>query len=417
MTDFLKNPLVCNTGVQSYIVPNQKISYSIDWLRFTTGEIEFGLDGEPKNTSIPVINKLLNKLKSEFNYFDLELVPGGFYGYKFRMEVAEGITIFFNGSVNKYGQPTTMVEITGAGCDYFTTIEDWFELISFILSDEYNGKATRFDEAIDDYYGEHIKSKYFFDLIKDGFFKRAGSPKTKIKWVINDHKDYDKGCTVYFYSNSSDMQLAVYNKMAEVKEKKDKETLTPQWMRYEMRFFDDQSDSQLLNFYNCLLKEKFNLSSCSSIASLLSSSLYELLKLFKPTKDTNKQRWVELPEWIDFIGDISSVKFERHVNHISSILKTKEYFENNYAKFLLKMYLVFGFDYEKLWLSDFMYKKRASLEAKDIVSINSLRRQLGIKRLKKSEIAILLSKLEISEEDDLNVLKQFNIEGIHDESK
>ena len=92
----LQNPPLCNTGVQYTISPLKDKSYSIDWLRFTTGKIQYGQDGEPKNVSIPLINKLLIKLKSYYNFFDLELIPGGLYGYRHKMHVAEGITIYFN---------------------------------------------------------------------------------------------------------------------------------------------------------------------------------------------------------------------------------------------------------------------------------------------------------------------------------
>ena len=104
-----------------------------------------------------------------------------------------------------------------------------------------------------------------------------------------------------------------------------------------MRFKDDKAHEQLLAFYNCLLREKFNLDSYLSVPKLISSSMYELLRLYIPTNDSNKSRWEELPEWLNFVGDVKNIKFERNKSHISNILKTKEYFEENYAKFLLKL--------------------------------------------------------------------------------
>ena len=322
----LKNPPYCNTGVQSYIVPQLGLSYSIDWLRFTTGKIQFGMDGEPKNSSIPIINKLLNLMKCNHTYHELELVPKALFGYKSSMVVAEGITLHFNGPMNKFGEKTTMIEISGAGCDHLVSLDDWFEFMSFILSDEFDCRSSRFDLATDDFTGKNISGEMLFNILRRGFFKRSGSPKSKIHWETSNLDDYSDGTTVYLYAKSSSIQFCIYNKMAEVKAKKDIETNTPQWMRYEMRFYDDKAHEQLLVFYNCLLREKFNLDSSSSIPKLISSSMYELLRLYIPTEDSNKSRWEELPEWLNFIGDVETIKFERNKSHRSNILKIS--FEN-----------------------------------------------------------------------------------------
>ena len=320
-SSILQNPLYCNTGVQSYIVPQFELSYSIDWLRFTTGKIKYGIDGEPTNSSIPIINKLLKLMKCNHTYHELDLVPKGLFGYRSSMVVSEGITLHFNGPINKHGEKTTMVEISGAGCDHFETLHDWFEFMSFILSDEFDCRASRFDEAVDDFTGKNITGAMVFNILRRGFFKRSGSPKSKIQWVTSNLDSYGDGTTAYLYSNTSSIQFCIYDKMAEVKAKKNKETNTSQWMRYEMRFYDDKAHEQLLAFYNCLLREKFNLDSYLSVPKLISSSMYELLRLYIPTNDSNKSRWEELPEWLNFVGDVKNIKFERNKSHRSNILK------------------------------------------------------------------------------------------------
>lgn len=405
MNASVENPHFCNTGVQSY---NNEKSYSIDWLRFTTGKIKFN-DCYPKNISIPLINELLKVLKSDFSYDELDVQLGGFYGYRSRMVVSEGITIYFCGSPNKYGELTSMIEITGTGCDKFNSIDDWFELITFILSDSLDGKSTRIDLAIDDFYGKEISSKKFFDVIKGNFFKRSGSPKSKIEWIINDWNDYDLGTTVNFYSKSSNIQLCVYNKKAETKAKKNLEINTPQWIRYEMRFYEDQADKQLRFFYNCLLNEKFEKNNCKSISQFLSNSLYELLKLYKPCNDSNMSRWVELTEWKDFISDIGMINFDRRKTKISELLKTKIYFENSYSRFLSKMLLLLGEEYFLLWLKNMIFIKRDSLEPKDLVSVNELRIKLGFDKLSKQDFINNIESLRILNKDDLFVLKNNEI--------
>lgn len=404
-----ENPPYCNTGVQSYIIPDNDKSYSIDWLQFTTGKISYGIDYEPLNSSIPLINKLLKKLKSYYNYYDLELIPGGLYGYRYRMEVAEGITIYFFGSENKKGEKTTLIKITGKGCDRFNNIDDWFELIGFLLSDEIEASVTRLDLAIDDFYGKEISYKKFFDVVKKKFFIRSGHPKSKPHWHINDWNDYDEGCTIDFYSPSSDVQLCVYNKKAETRSKNNLDSNTPQWMRYEMRFFDEQAMSQIRNYYICLVNEKFDLNKCSSISQFLSSALYELLKLYNPCNDSNKSRWKELPEWLDFIGELKYLSFERKKSNISKILKTKLYFENQYARFLIKMYLTFGSEFLEVWIKDLIYKKRHVIEPDDLVEVNDLRIDLNKNKLSKMDLINLISKAQILDPKDIDILRANNL--------
>ncbi len=422
MENSIKSPN-CNTGVQSYNInykfgffhPEAEISYSIDWLRITTGKIEYGEDQEPKTTSIPLINELLKVLKSNYNYFDLIIEPGGNFGYRSKMVVSDGIKFHLYGPPNKKGETTTMIDISGSGCDRFKSIFDWYYLIKFLI-EELNCNCSRIDEAVDDFYGKHITMKEFFDIVKKGFYIRSGSPKNKPKWIINDWNNYDYGCTIEFYSPTSSIQLVSYNKMAEQIAKNNPLPDTPQWLRHEMRFFDEQANNQLRVFYDCLCFEVMGQINENSTAfsKYVSSALYECLKLYEPCNDTNKSRWIEHSGWKAFIGDISGIKFKRSKIKNDKILKTKVYFEESYSRFLLKMYLVFGKEYFELWLKDFLYNNRKKLEPVDYVSINELRHELGLELLKVNQIVIKAAEMQLLKDDEIKIINQYDLPNKQD---
>ena len=412
-----------NTGVQSYNIdykfgffhPEAEISYSIDWLRITTGKIEYGEDQEPKTTSIPLINDLLKVLKSNYNYFDLVIESGGYYGFRSKMIVCDGIQINYYGPPNKKGDITTMIELSGTGCDRFKSIFDWYFLIKFLI-EELNCNCSRIDEAIDDFYGKKISMNDFLDTCKDGFFIRSGSPKNKPKWIINNWKNYDDGCTIEFYSPTSSIQLVSYNKMAEQIAKNNPISDTVQWLRHEMRFFDEQANNQLRVFYDCLCFEVMGQISENSTAfsKYVSSALYECLKLYKSCNDSNKSRWIEHPGWKAFIGDISGIKFKRSKTKNDKILKTKIYFEDSYSRFLLKMYLVFGKEYFNLWIKDFLFNNRKKLDPEDYVNINELRHELGMKTLRIDEILIKAAEMQLLSDEDLKIINQYDLPNKQD---
>lgn len=414
------NPPFSNTGVPIYndrindykygsFEVEKKVSYSIDWLRVTTGKIEYDEDHEVKNTSIPLINGLLRVLKSPFNYFDLRIEKGGLTYGETRMVVCNGITIYFYGSINKKGEILTVIDISGTGCDRFNSLNDWYELIKY-LKEDLNCNCTRLDCAVDDYFGEDITYKEFFDLLSDGFYTRMGSPKKIPLWHREGNKNYDAGCTVDLY-RGGDIELCCYNKMAEQYDECNPLPNSPQWLRHELRFKNKQGDIQLNVFYGCILYEligEINDNACA-FSKYVSGALYEALKLYTPTKDTNKARWEEHPGWKRFIGDISSVKFVRPKTKTDNILKTKVYFEDSYSRFLLKMYLTFGKEYFYIWLDDFMFHNRKKIEPSDIVNVNELRNALNEPILSLNEIVVKMSSLEVLDSNKKLILNKYDL--------
>ena len=224
-------PPYSNTGVREYINnineyqfgtfhPEEKISYSIDWLRVTTGKIEYSKTQEPSINGILKINKLLKLLKTDYDFYSLKIENYGINGYRYKMTVCDGIKLYFYGPCNKLGEFTTLIEITGTGSDRFRSSIDWYNLIKFYI-EELKVNCTRIDMAVDDFYGENITYKEFFNIVNKEFYKRCGTPKSKPVWYTESLNNYDDGCTVNFYSPTSNVQLVSYNKQAEQKGQRD----------------------------------------------------------------------------------------------------------------------------------------------------------------------------------------------------
>ena len=181
---------------------------------------------------------------------------------------------------------------------------------------------------------------------------------------------------------------------------------TPQWLRYEMRFYDEAAEGELTKFYTCLLNEKYGYGDGIPMSDLLSSSLYELLKLYEDTNDTNKARWEEKKEWLDFVGSVKHIEFERPESRINKIIKTKKYFEDNYTKFLNKLYLATDFDYVIAWMKKAMFDNVKRVEGEDIAEVNGLRMDLGLEPISDDGVK---RKLQMLYSDDYDILKKYNL--------
>ena len=116
-----------------------------------------------------------------------------------------------------------------------------------------------------------------------------------------------------------------------------------------------------------------------------------MLVLYEPCRDSNKSRWEILDKWTDFIGDVAEIEFERPESRNSDILKTKRYFEVNYAKFLNKLFLTTDKDYFFDWLKQLMDNRKFKIDNKDFIEVNELRLKLGMKKLTMDE---MLDKIE-----------------------
>ena len=388
-------PEYSNTGARNTIlnITSEKI-YSIDWFQ---GSIHEGIKYDNQNkvtlNSVPFINKLIDILVPGKSFFDYEIEYGGINGYREHMDLAEGVCLFFNGPKNKYDKTTSMLKLTGTGCDVIKTEYDWFILLNLLLDVDVGYHATRFDLAADDYYGKEMTFNDVINWVKNEEYVRIGSPRTKPNGHITDWQQLEKGATLYMYSNSSSVQVRVYDKMAEQKAKNNYLASTPQWVRYEMEFNKEQAEKTVREFYNMLLNKYVLKDESFSMQKFVSSKMYSLVKFKKPSSDTNKSRWPDDEKYLNFLGSLDNMKFERLETKKCELCHTKEYLDENYMKVFAKIYLATDLDFLISWIKQGMYYARDKFKQIDIIEVNNLRKQLDLNELNKNEIDLKMMKL------------------------
>lgn len=404
-------PGFSNTGAtNTYIHIDVDKSYSIDWFQ---GSIHNGIRYDNKNKitydSIPFINKIIEIITPGKTYFDFEIEPGGLNGYREHMDIAEGVCIYFNGPKNKNDKVTSMLKLTGTGCDCVKTETDWFNLLNLLLDSDNDFHATRIDLAVDDYRGKEMSFNYFYKAIKNKNYVRCGSPRKLPTFFLEDWDNVTQGMTINMFSPSSDVNVRIYDKMAEQKAKKNYLADTEQWVRYEMEFNKKQAEKTVREFYTMLLNKYILKDDHYSMQAFLSSKMYSLFKLKEPSDDSNKSRWDDDEKYMDFLGSFQSCRFERFETKKCELCHTKEYLEENYMKVFAKLYLATDLDFLIAWLKQGMYYAKDKLKTIDVIEINNLRKQLGLDELDLEDIDLKLLKLIPSKEDYKKVSELWKI--------
>lgn len=376
---------------------NEKI-YSIDWLRGTSDIMTFNDEGYPDYQGILFFNNLLKVMNINKTYYDYDIEHSGVLGYHKTIFIEDGIKLYFDSkyNINKNGKETICFDITGQGCDFFPTNISWFRLIDFLLANRF--KFTKVDLAVDDFYGKEINRVELHKILVEENYIKQGTFEPNLIQKIND-PDNTKGYTVNLYSNSSDVQLVIYDKAAERKEKVGYLSETPQWLRYEMRFKSQNAHNFVSQFYVLLFKDDNK-----AISSMISAKLNSLFRPVVPTGDSNKSRWPTDPRWINFINDISNVEFDRKIVHRSNIDSVKEYIETNYCKAMAKIFLSKNKKYFMTWIKNVALNGIDLLDDELINEINTVRSKSGYNKLSKECIfdIKLINELTKSEKEVLS---------------
>ena len=388
---------------------NEK-AYSIDWLRGTSDCFKLNDLGYPSEEGILFFNDLLKVMGIHKTLNDYDIEGYGELGYHKTIFIEDGIKIFFDSKYNKnrYGNETFCLDISGEGCDFFKTNASWFHLLDFLYS--HNFKFTRIDAAIDDFYGLELKRVDIQNcLLEENYIKR-GTYEPVFFGRVNDPNN-DKGYTVNLYAPSSNVQLRIYDKAAERRDKVGYLAETPQWIRYEMQFNRDNAELFVKQYYLLLLKNEEK-----SISKLLSANLNSLFRIVVPGCDSNKSRWKTDPRWEKFIGDVETVEFDRKIVRRSPIDSLKEYIELNYSKAFAKILLCKGYDFFKLWIKDVAINGLKNLDDQTVNEINSVRYKSGYKKLSRNDI-VEIKVLEELKKEEKEILKTWGTNSdvkIHD---
>lgn len=322
------------------------------------------------------INEIIEILggKLYINQYDQEY---GRFGYKWRIDVQEGIEIHFKGPVSKNNNYTTMINISGHGCKYFTNNNLWSKIFSFFL--EKNATFTRLDLAIDDFTGYEITIYEVLELQKNRDYTSIWVKSPLILGTINKDKinGWD-GLTIYFGKNS-DTGLTLYDKGQEQIDGGGINQFK-YWVRWEMRFGKTKS-IDIIKQYLVFLDKKI------AFFNYATSVLFNLIQ-FRVRNENNytKTDWPIHPGYLKFIDKVKLVEYEETKDVLTTLDRKIDWLNRSVFKSLAQCYIVFGPVIFDEWFNRNLLMAMHQIETSDINVMNSKNRELGVEDLTQGDI-------------------------------
>lgn len=279
--DFMENednstyPPSCNTGAENTL--ESGLIACVDWLQVTfKNEIGFKR-----------IFDFLGLEKNDFTEIN------GLYGYPNGLTL-NGIFIFY-GARFEMG---THLQITGSGCRYLENYFTDFSWVDFFrrLTNFPDYNITRLDIALDDYKGiftiDEIARK-----VKRGELISKFQKTIQIETIENSSGD-SKGKTLYFGKPSSRLQIRMYEKNHERKNKgidHDHQV----WNRTELQLKKERA----MKMFEIIISEDEE-----DFSKYVKGVLNNYMRFANRSKDENRSRWKTWAKWKKFIGEVEKIK-------------------------------------------------------------------------------------------------------------
>ncbi|MDE6655398.1 MAG: replication initiation factor domain-containing protein [Anaeroplasmataceae bacterium] len=187
----------------------------------------------------------------------------------------------------------------GEGCrDFENRNKDktWVTLILFMV--QLNARFKRIDIAVDDYEGIHFTMSELIQKISQGFYTSIfiSSPL-----ILGSKRS---GYTIQFGSNFSNIELVIYDKLLERK-KHQQAPSTTYWVRYEMRFRNDNAKRiayLLSTLYQTHEENLYGL----RLQKLADEQLYRILDIKQDNNysEENQKKAPTDPHWLAFLNNV-----------------------------------------------------------------------------------------------------------------
>ena len=242
---------------------------------------------------------------SNFEILDCEYSQNHF---KYQYQLGNYITLRLDGPLDKNYQKTCQLEMKGDACRDFerrNPDKTRNDLFMFLVS--LNASFKRIDIAIDDFKGDLVDFEYLnHKVIKHDFYTSVFRHKP----IPMGRKEY--GMSIQFGSNQSNTELVIYDKLQERNKRKvecDKEY----WVRFEMRFRNENADAIVLALVQALDTDKPQEEAMQEFAK---SQLYRILDIKEDNKynDANQKQVPTDSLWLKFLDNVRKaelVKLEK----------------------------------------------------------------------------------------------------------
>lgn len=287
-----------------------KNAYLIDWLTFSV--------------KCHTVNEILSFLQID------EIIPmlectKGYWRYEHCISYGK-LSILYGGTNN-----SITVNMSGQGCRTFETYSklSWHELLYYACYEPGNN-ITRFDMAFDSFDKklkldkvERIATKNINALRNN---EKTTNLRTKFEYI--DVHNTTKGLTVYFGSNSSDIQIMMYDKARErgyeIEDKLD-------WKRTEIQLRNENAQLYVQN----ILKGEL------SYGEIFSITLNNYLA-FINEDDINKSRCTLLSWWEKYLETTKRIKIFERKNIDYNLPKLEKFLNHNCSSSIKTYYEIYG---------------------------------------------------------------------------
>ncbi|MEN3156745.1 replication initiation factor domain-containing protein [Priestia aryabhattai] len=319
-------PLYSNRGAQNTY--KSGLRACVDWVQATFKNVE-------------VSQLITDILKLDFDsFYEAER---GSLGYK-KCKKYGHISVFYDGKEDM----GVHLQMTGQGCREYEALgkSTWKEL--FFDSFCYNVNFTRLDIAIDDFEG-YFKISSLKRKIKDRLLVSKFKDATNIEKVNIDTGE-SKGETIYYGSSQSRIQIRMYEKNFERKNKgHELEEGLKVWNRTEVQARDERANkiAEII-----MLNEEGS----ETVGQVVAGILKYYLRFTVKGKDSNRSRWKTAPFWDKFLGNVEALRLT-DVAPDRTVEKTFNWVSNQVAPSLAVLMEAYEGDMDIL--------KRFALEGKE----------------------------------------------------
>lgn len=246
--------------------------------------------------------KILDILRMKEDDF---IEVNGLYQYR-KALYHDGIFILYDGNE----EMGVHLQISGKGCRTYEgyNLHTWSELFGQFLW--YDGKFTRIDLAIDDFHG-YFSIPQVIRKIKRVEFVSKFKKAYRIE-QINLENGQSEGNTVYFGSASSKLQIRMYEKNHERRNKGYKlEDGITCWNRTELQLRDERANvaAHLISadyFRNRGIIEETNEKTIEKYAAGILKNYLRFV--VRNENDRNKHRWKTCKWWEEFTQGVERIK-------------------------------------------------------------------------------------------------------------
>lgn len=351
-----------------------KIEVKIDYLSVT-----FPLDCNADDNVLFKVHEMVGIMASFFNVEAFEISKDTYAqnNFNYQYKLGENIVLRLDGPLNECYQKTCHLELKGEGCREFEVRckeKNWHDLFIFLVC--LNAKFKRIDIAIDDYSGEDIQLDYIHKKIKNHYFTSVFKSNPKPIGTLKD------GLTLQFGTNRSDTELVIYDKLKERISRK-KEVDKDYWVRYEMRFRNNNAEKIVL-----MLVRDFD-----KLMITAYEQLYRLLDI-KEDNSYNRREQSRVntdSKWTSFLngvekGIIPKSTFDKTATFENYLKSAKPYI----STFLLYLYKCVGHqpDLFEMEIYKFM-KNELKLSKKAFKNLNIYLANSASKPIDDTELAII----------------------------